>query len=346
MAEKTNGTGVNGKTSGLLFLRAQTSVHAGTGASIGSIDLPVQRETHTAWPMIQSSSLKGVLRDTYRLHLIGKGKAEDREKADAHVHTGIIFGPKSDESGEMAAGALVLTDARILAFPVRSARGVFVWVTSPQVIERLQDDLRLAGIQDGRNELEIPDFAEGETEAAYSSKTAVDNCWLGRATGRHLITENLGFGPGSNENGNTRAKKIADWMAQHACGLDPQMQPGLRDPRARFAVIPDDAFTHLVKYATEVSTRIALNYETKTVAGTALFTMESLPPESLLYCVALAQEPRKPGGAADLTRVDILPEVRDAVVSSGNYLQVGGDETTGKGWCSVRLATAEALTAT
>ena len=49
--------------SAFLFIHAITSVHPGSGTALGHVDLPIQRERHTDWPMIPGSSLKGVLRD-------------------------------------------------------------------------------------------------------------------------------------------------------------------------------------------------------------------------------------------------------------------------------------------
>ncbi|NMB17226.1 MAG: hypothetical protein GX980_08970 [Firmicutes bacterium] len=51
-----------GGTKGVLFLYGQSWLHPGAGASTGSIDLPVQREVHTDYPMIPASSVKGSLR--------------------------------------------------------------------------------------------------------------------------------------------------------------------------------------------------------------------------------------------------------------------------------------------
>ena len=47
----------------LLFLRALSPLHAGTGQGIGAIDLPIAREKATGIPYLPGSSLKGVLRD-------------------------------------------------------------------------------------------------------------------------------------------------------------------------------------------------------------------------------------------------------------------------------------------
>ena len=44
-----------------------------------------------------------------------------------------VFGPETEDSAKFA-GALSCTDARLLALPVRSFRGVFAYVTSPLLL--------------------------------------------------------------------------------------------------------------------------------------------------------------------------------------------------------------------
>ncbi len=117
----------------MLFLHAQTALHPGSGTALGVVDLPIQRERHTQWPLIPGSSLKGVIRDACRR----KAGNEDRLFA--------AFGPDTADADKHA-GAISITDARILAFPVRSLRGVFAWVTAPAVLERFNRDAGLAGM--------------------------------------------------------------------------------------------------------------------------------------------------------------------------------------------------------
>ena len=99
----------------MLFIHALTGLHPGSGTALGVVDLPVQRERHTQWPVVPGSSLKGVLRDTCR---------PDKSEADKHEQWLAVFGPETADA-DAHAGALSLTDARILAFPVRSLRGRF-----------------------------------------------------------------------------------------------------------------------------------------------------------------------------------------------------------------------------
>lgn len=130
------------QTAALLFIHAQTGLHPGSGTALGTVDLPVQRERHTQWPVIPGSTLKGILRDACRP--AGRnGQAREDWLAAFGPETDEVTKPETPEPKKHA-GALSLTDARILAFPVRSLKGVFAWVTCPAVLGRVKRDLNLA----------------------------------------------------------------------------------------------------------------------------------------------------------------------------------------------------------
>jgi len=121
------------KDKGILFFHALTSMHPGSGTALGVVDLPIQRERHTQWPTNSGSAVKGVIRDAFR------NKGDTNQWCAA-------FGPENITGDSDAyAGALSFTDARILAFPVRSLKGVFAWVTCPAVLTRFKRDLALLG---------------------------------------------------------------------------------------------------------------------------------------------------------------------------------------------------------
>src|SRR5438874_8114755 len=139
MADTVNGSKVAGA---LLGLHALTSLHPGTGTALGLVDLPVQRERHTQWPTIPGSAIKGVARDACREHFALTDKT-DRKTADKqNTLLRAAFGPDTDSAAEFA-GAVSFTDARLLAFPVRSLAGVFAHVTCPAVLRRLTRDLEM-----------------------------------------------------------------------------------------------------------------------------------------------------------------------------------------------------------
>ncbi len=100
------------------LLHAITSVHPGSGSEVGLVDLPIQREQHTGFPKIESSSLKGALR--YTVSNLLKDEKE-KEKLE------LVFGSEPGEGNDKKtiASAIAFSDARILLFPVKSMRGVF-----------------------------------------------------------------------------------------------------------------------------------------------------------------------------------------------------------------------------
>jgi CRISPR-associated protein Cmr4 len=296
-------TAIETSTSCLLFLHAQTPLHPGSGTALGVIDLPVQRERHTQWPTIPGSSLKGIFRDACRRKAGGNGKDEDLLAA---------FGPETDNA-EKHAGALSVTDARILAFPVRSLRGVFAWVTCPAVLQRLHRDANLCNADPGPL-AESPSFDRDACACAEGSGLIVE--------GNRLVLEEFELRRTAD------AGPVAEWIARQAFWDD-----FTRDRfQSHLVVLDDDHFTHFVRHATEVVARIGLDYEKKTVKKGALFYQEFLPAETLFYAMVFANPSRREAngkGAGDLLRymVDNVCKV----------LQIGGDETTGKGLCAVRF---------
>jgi CRISPR-associated protein Cmr4 len=315
----------------LLGLHAQTALHPGAGTALGAVDLPVQRERHTHWPTIAGSALKGILRDACRNVLAGRANLETedlvnptrkmesrRERADNTLALAMLFGPPTGDSSEFA-GALSVTDARLLAFPVRSLRGVFAWTTCPAVLERLQRDADLAG-------LNFP----GELPAVGDNQALVVNgnscpCLIDD----RLVLEEFEF---------TRQKQaipaaMLEWLVNT---LLPDTA-AYRASRARFlkqlVVLSDNDFTHFARHATEVNARVGLDYEKKTVKKGALFYQEFLPAETLLYAVVLANPSR-----SKQRQVDAATLLRTLGEQLPPVLQIGGDETTGKGFCAVRLS--------
>lgn len=295
-------TGVETATSCLLFLHAQTPVHPGSGTALGVIDLPVQRERHTLWPTVPGSTLKGILRDACRRK--GGGDSDEDLKA--------AFGPETHEAAKHA-GALSVTDARILAFPVRSLRGVFAWVTCRAVLERLKRDAAIAGAADLPLSPPLP--GHDACACAPNSPLIVES--------DRLVLEEFELQRSGD------AAPIATWIAEQ--GLEDEFT------RERFqshlVVLGDDHFTHFVRHATEVVARIGLDYEKKTVRDGALFYQEFLPAETVFYAMVFANPSRRETNGKNADQ--IMQYVAEGVPK---VLQIGGDETTGKGLCTVRFS--------
>lgn len=298
---------------GFLGLHAQTSLHAGAGTALDTIDLPVQRERHTQWPTIPGTAIKGVLRDAARRYH-DEGNLDDADKNEDVV---MAFGPNREEADKHA-GALSFTDARLLAFPVRALKGVYAWVSCPAVLARLHRDAALVRTTPN---WKVPPI--GDNQAAVCEGSI-------NLSGDRVVLEEYDF-----QRVRTDSTPIAKWIAENVLPTT-EAYKATRDRFVQaFVVLSDDDFTYFARHATEVTARIALDASTKTVKKGALFYQELVPAEALFYSIVIANASRA-GRAKAATKVrDKLVEVMPDVV------QIGGDETTGKGLCATRLRWAE-----
>ncbi len=291
--------------SAILFCYTETPLHAGSGTSLGIVDLPIQRERATGYPMVQASSLKGCLRDI--------ATRTDKRKVE------IVFGPEQDPSAH--AGALSVGDARILLFPVRSLVGVFAWVTSQNVLARFRRDAQLA-------ELSV-DWTETGPDADNAAFVAQDSMVV--ANGRVMLEE-FAF----EARPNTAVKQIADWLAQQALPDSDEYRYWRETLTKRLVILPETAFRDFVQFSTEVVSRVRIDDVKKTVAQGALWTEEHLPSDTLLYATLFASKPRTNSDLFNLQDAqDVLNFVKGCV--DGRRMQLGGDSTVGRGFVKVRL---------
>ena len=125
----------------VLGLYAVSQIHAGAGSDTGIVDLPIQRERITGYPIIRG--VKGAFRHQVKLD---KNTIKD------------IFGPEQSESSDHA-GAISFSEARILLFPVRGLKEPFYYVTCPQVLKRFRRDSEM--------EFDIPQFENNDESYIY-----------------------------------------------------------------------------------------------------------------------------------------------------------------------------------
>ena len=306
----------------VLFLYCETPVHAGTGTSLSIVDLPIQRERITGLPIVQASSLKGVLRAETLLIL------KRRQGANAEEKVKVLFGPETGQASEHA-GCVSPHDARLLLFPIRSLVGVFAWATCPFVLERFKREMIAAGFSVN---WDVPPLPANSQQAFVTQDSEI----VTDKADRKVVLEEFAFDAQTNE----KANDIANWLANNAFPQSCEYAP-FRDwlPK-RFVILPDDAFRDFTQMATEVITRIRLQPETKTVAEGALWSEEHLPSETLLYAPIFISKPLAPNadqlGLADSDAV--LKELSNLQI---DRLQIGGDETVGRGIVKVRFVCPE-----
>ncbi|MBX7236942.1 MAG: type III-B CRISPR module RAMP protein Cmr4 [Caldilineales bacterium] len=317
----------------LLYLYVETPLHAGSGRGLAAVDLPIQRERITGYPLVQGSGVKGKLRDEVRngINVQPPNKGAEMWKT--------IFGPETNQASDHA-GALAPGDARLLLFPVRSLAGVFAWATSCDALARFRRDAAT-----GKQPLEL-DRNGAKVQLQLPAEPAVDQALVAPGAsikaGGNVVLEEFSFKPVESP----LVADIAEWLAANALPATPEYEYWRKKLPTSLVVLPENAFRDFTLYATEVVTRVRLVDEKKTVASGALWTEESLPTDTLLYLPLQATRARSydnQGNRAGGVPNDwydkgggkkILDFVRDLNLAR---MQLGGDETVGRGMVCLRF---------
>lgn len=130
------------------LIKPLSSLHVGSGdVSFGVIDNLVQRDVLTDLPNINSSSLKGSLREFCRY-----SKMDELEK---------IFGSDA-ESDKKIKGSFRFFDANLLAIPVRSNKTPYLAATSISILKEFVYKLNQFGISSSAENIEKFIDAVGE----------------------------------------------------------------------------------------------------------------------------------------------------------------------------------------
>ncbi|MDW8295140.1 MAG: type III-B CRISPR module RAMP protein Cmr4 [Aquificaceae bacterium] len=299
----------------ILWLFTETPLHAGVGSGLGDIDLPLQRERTTGLPYIQASSVKGAL----RAFLTQQGADPLKVKA--------LFGPDTEGAHEHA-GALALSDARLLLFPVRSLAGVWAWITSPFLLSRLERDIKRFSSNSNNP---IPDFPSSIDKPYVSSESEIIlNAGEQKS---NLILEDMVY--------EIQRQSIVEVIADKLKEALPEGSYWQSVLGKHLAILPDEELQFFAEHATEVITRVRIDQETKTVQEGALWTEELLPSETLLYVMGVVEDAHKSESDGGQRRysADELYEFLKGYLggSEGKCIQIGGDSTLGRGWCHLKL---------
>jgi CRISPR-associated protein Cmr4 len=320
-----------------LFLLTETPLHAGSGDSLDIVDLPIQRERHTGFPKIESSSLKGALREAMETKVASR-KFAQWDDADVKVHR--IFGfdegslsteekstlkkrfektqnGVSDPNTEFS-GCLKITDARLLLFPVKSIKGVFAWVTCPRVLAQLELDMRLTD----------PTFAINGIPTEFGD----NECYLLNLTGSklqhngHIVLEEYTFKVKDKADIKVSDTNLTDWLKGQIPFENDWWKNHLNN---NVVLLSDSDFSDFVKLSTEVITRIKIDNNTGTVAQGALFSEEYLPVDSVLYSILIAETEFSNRPASE--KMNNQAVMRFVQENLPKVFQLGGNATIGKG---------------
>ncbi len=294
-----------------LFLYAVSPVHMGAGTATGIIDNPIQRERHTHHPSFAGSGIKGAIRHGFEA--IGG----DRHLIDH------LFGPESN-SGDLHAGAVSFGDAQLVAFPVRSLKGGFVYATCPTALARAQRLLDMAGEP---VEWDIRDPGDGECFLVNPALMTDDKLFL----------EAFEYKVERFREAGEFLPAIAETLAQKALPDDAAYAHFREKLKTDLVVLTDTDFAYFVENATLVEPHVRIDPDTGAAKGTGLFYTENLPPESLLIAPLMVSQTRT---GKEQEPAEIVMGMIKTVIN-GKLLQLGGDATTGRGLVMAKVVGGE-----
>lgn len=308
------------------FIIAETPLHPGSGSELGIVDLPIQRERHTDYPKIEASGLKGCIKEAFEG---SDTKVEiNATEMNANDRTIIfpVFGP---EEGDSHASAIAFIDARVLLFPVKSLKGVFGWITCPDVLERFKDDLMFLW---GRNDMPMSNFQDLEYTCPDNSNLTISS---------KVVLEEYTFEVKHGENTKEIGRWLADKIFPRKDGTDPY-KFWREKLKKDMVILPDDDFRDFVKTSTEVITRTKIDPATGTVQRRALWTEEYLPTDTILYSFALASPLRVDDNEkCDLKGQSPKDEANKVMEffkkGCPEVIQIGGNQTIGKGFVRIQF---------
>ena len=287
----------------LAFYHCHTPLHIGSGTTLDIIDLPIQREVHTDFPVMPSSSIKGVIRAEYGLKETGFNTNDNFPEKPEDCPPNIeenkckeffeIFG-HGDKAGD-----IIFTDGKIFLFPVKSVKGVFAWITCPLVLERFERDT-------GKS-LNLPDKIKNlnNNKAIAGEDITINN--------KYLVLEELSFEVEDNK----------EMLIEIQNLLPESLKKEI--PATKIAILSNDMFKYFVKNHTEVNARTRIDQATGTVREGALWYEELVPAETIFYNLILS-------------RTESTENIEKIINFINNKIfQFGGDETLGRGLTRVSI---------
>lgn len=278
----------------IAIMYAVTPCHAGSGSALGVVDLPIQRERHTNWPMIQASGVKGAFRanfDRFKNNIADKEQIKDFEKL-----TESVFGTSSDGG---YAGSLSISDAKILAFPMRSNASPFVWITCPAVLKRLEKDLSVANFDS--IEFDSSKFSASDDKAISLGKSGLKG---------NVLLEDYEV-------------QVADTEIEEFSKITSFFKDA-----ERLLLVSDEVFNYGVSNCTQIMAQIKIDSKTGTTQDGSLRYQEELPSDTIMYTVIHWGDSKN--SVEDKLKAETIKKfITEEVIA--NHIQIAGDETCGRG---------------
>lgn len=298
----------------LILYKCETPLHVGSGNELGIVDMPIQRENHTGFPKIEASSIKGSFRN------------ETLKDEDLKKYTNYIFGVDScEENNEKYAGSMNFTDAKILFFPVKSAKGIFGWITCPFIINRFNNDIKImkSNLEDFKIQLE--NSVNLKDENAMLCKNS--NLIMKKNNKDYIFLEEFGYKVETQYK--NIFKNIVNLISDNGF-IKEKLEKDI-------VILSDEAFKYFVEMSTEINTRIRIG-ENGVVEQGGLFTEEYLPTESILYSFIEDNIVEVSKKSLEGILTGDFQKLEDKFVENlvkNKIIHLGGNTTLGKGIISM-----------
>ncbi len=321
----------------ILFIKAVTPVHNGSGTGLGHVDRPIIRERKTEFPFIQAATIKGNFRHWCAAN---HGDAVAR----------LLFGASTEDS-DKSSGLLEFTDGYLLAFPVRSLNGLFAWTTSALPLYRLRRLWPGAVPADLADDGLMSDVGSANCRSSAGkgeNETYTSPLYFGAVNDRRIFLEDMAFT--DTATGDVTRKASAELAKRIFPNRDESWIKG--EYEKKFVLLREDDFRRFVKRSTQIEANIRIGEYGVTATGSLRYS-EFLPAETILFArvtpernAASAQKkinewwPSAPDHLK--TREDLAGDAAPsalklfkAVFAEDRLDQLGGDETKGKGLVSI-----------
>ncbi|QUI23988.1 type III-B CRISPR module RAMP protein Cmr4 [Vallitalea pronyensis] len=258
-----------------VLLQLHTSMHIGDEQGLGVVDMPIYREKHTGFPIIPASTIKGVI------------------KRDYGNDIGSIFGSEKKE------GTVIFYDGRLLLFPIKSLKGLYMLITCPYIMNHYNNENKQYNLED--NEAYVLEGNIGRMKDISNFKS------------EKIVLEEFIF-------------KVKRFDNNKVLSLSSEFNDTVNK---RLVMVSDNTFSHLVQLYTEINTRVSIN--DKGVVENGPFTQEFIPKEAMFYADIEDLE-KKSGQEKDKGAKEELPiNLLSKELTNGTYIQIGGNQTLGKG---------------
>jgi len=268
----------------------------------------------------------------------------------------MVFGPEPG-AAEQRAGLLIIENADVLLFPAKSSIGFLGFVTCPYVLGRFLT--LISDILETCDTEKSPwrDFVTPKKSILEDFKAITDKMLSNALADNEFVRDKKAFITKNSMLKSTDNKvylldglvtieceenDVLTELSKRISELVPSI-PGYnvirRYAETNLVLVSDKTFRTICERGLERTWRIRITPDTKTVVTGGLWNEEALPTWTLMFSPVLAARRVLIFSPEDEKRrgVESTRHILDMLSNSWHTLFFGGDETTGRGKCRVRI---------